>query len=206
MFDLPPPDPAIEIHLASRGYSKGLAQTDGAQLLLRGRLEMGDFYVQAQWKNVDSSNARGEAGFAVGISREVGGFELGATAGAKFLTSTGAPTDETAFEFSASVSREFGRLEPRLVLTWSPDDLGGTRQTLYVEASATYRLFGNTSLIAQAGRRERSGGDDYTSFGGGISQKIGEHLTAELRWYDTAQSARGDAYEGRAVAALRVRF
>ena len=35
IFDLPPPDPTLEISVASSGYSKGLAQTDGMQVLIR---------------------------------------------------------------------------------------------------------------------------------------------------------------------------
>ena len=38
MIDLPPPDPGVEIVLATRGYSKGLAQTDGVQGI--GRVEL----------------------------------------------------------------------------------------------------------------------------------------------------------------------
>lgn len=206
MFELPPPDPVIEIHLAGRGYSKGLAQTDAAQFLIRGELEAGPLFAQAQWKNVDTNNAEGEAGMLVGLHGRLGEVELRATAGYKFLTSVRGPVDEEAFEFTAQASRAFGRITPRLQLTWSPDDLGRTGQTLYAEASASFRLARNTSLTAFAGRRERSGGDDYTSFGAGIAQKLGDHVTAELRWYDTAQSARGDAYESRAVASLRLRF
>ena len=206
MFELPPPDPAIEIHLASRGYSKGLAQTDGAQFLIRGELETGPLFAQAQWKNVDTNHAGGEAVLLVGLHRQLGGFDVRVTAGYKFLTGTQTQVDEDALEFTAQASRSFGRFTPRLQLTWSPDDVGGTRQSLYAEASAGFRLARRTTVTAYAGRRERSGGDDYTTFGAGIAQKIGDHVTAELRWYDTMQSARGDAYEGRAVAALRLRF
>ena len=206
MIELPPPDPAIEIHLASRGYSKGLAQTDGAQLLIRGELESGPLFAQAQWKNIDTSNAGGEAIVLVGLRGRVGGFELRATAGYKFLTGVRGRVDEEALEATVQISRAFGRLTPRLQFTWSPDDTGGTRQTLYAEAGASFRLTRGTSLTAYAGRRERSGGDDYTTFGAGIAQKIGSHVTAELIWHDTMQSARGDAYESRAVASLRVRF
>ena len=37
MFDLPPPDPGIEFVVASRGMSKGIAQTDGPQALILAR-------------------------------------------------------------------------------------------------------------------------------------------------------------------------
>lgn len=206
MFDPPPPDPAVEVQLASRGYSKGLAQTDGGQLLIRGELTSGHFFTQAYWKNVDSARASGESGIVIGARTTVWGVALRVTAGYKHQTGVSGPTDEDAFEFAVDASRQFGRFTPRLSLVWSPDELGGTRHSLYAEAGASYRILGHTSLFASVGRRERSGGDDYTAFSAGLSQQIGSHVTAELRWNDSARSARGDAYEGRAVAMLRVRF
>jgi hypothetical protein len=206
MFDPPPLDPGIEIHLASRGYSKGLAQTDGGQLLIRGELASGPVFAQAYWKNVDSARASGETGILIGMRGRHGGVELSATAAYKHSTGVHGAVDEDAFEFVASASRAFGRLTPRLSLAWSPDELGGSRHSLYAEAGASYRVAGGSSLFTSLGRRERSGGDDYTAFSVGLSQKIGDHVTAELRWNDSARSARGDAYEGRAVAMLRVRF
>jgi hypothetical protein len=206
MFDLPPPEPAIEFVLASRGYSKGLAQTDGVQALVRGEVDWGPLFAAAQWKNVNSSGANGEAQVQIGAGGDVGGFALQAAVGYKRLTGAGAPADADTFEFTASASRAFGPLTPRLALTFSFDDLGGTRESLYAEAGAALRVAPRTRLSFQVGRRERGGGGDYTAFGAGISQQIGEHVTAELRWHDSAQSARGDAYESRAVASLRLRF
>jgi hypothetical protein len=206
MFEPPPLDPGIEIHLASRGYSKGLAQTDGGQLLIRGELASGPLFVQAYWKNVDSARASGESGFLIGARTVLGGVAIRATAAYKHQTGVSGPVDEDAFEFAVEASRQFGRFTPRLNLTWSPDELGGTRHSLYAEASASFRVLGHTSLFASVGRRERSGGDDYTAFSAGLSQQVGDHVTAELRWNDTARSSLGDAFEGRAVAALRVRF
>jgi hypothetical protein len=206
MFDLPPPDPMIEFVLASRGYSKGLAQTDGVQALIRGEVEWGPLFAAAQWKNVNSSGANGEAQLQIGAGGDVGGFALGAAIGYKRLTGLPSSADEDTIEFTGSASRAFGPVTPRIALTFSFDDLGATRQSLYAEAGASLRVAPHTRLSASIGRRERGGGDDYTAFNAGISQQIGEHLTAELRYNDSARSARGDAYEARAVASLRLRF
>ena len=206
MFDLPPPDPVIEFVLASRGYSKGLAQTDGAQALIRGEVEWGALFAAAQWKNVNSSGANGEAQVQIGAGGEFGGFALEAAIGYKRLTGLPSSADEDAVEFTGSASRAFGPFEPRIALTFSFDDPGDTRESLYAEASAALQVSPQTRLSAHVGRRERGGGDDYTAFGAGIAQQIGEHVTAELRYHDTAQSARGDAHEARAVASLRLRF
>lgn len=206
MFDLPPPEPSIEFVLASRGYSKGLAQTDGAQFLARGEAEFGALFVAAQWKNVNASGADSEAQVQIGAGGDVAGFDLEAAIGYKVLTGLPSSADENMLEFTASAGRAFGPLTPRLALTFSFDDPGGTRESLYAEAGAALRVAPRTRLHFYVGRRERSGGDDYTAFGAGISQQIGEHFTAELRWHDSARSERGDAYEPRAVASIRLRF
>lgn len=206
MFDLPPPDPSIEFVLASRGYSKGLAQTDGVQLLARGEVAWGALFAAAQWKNVNSPGADSEAQVQIGANGEVGGVTLEAAIGYKLLTGLPSSADEDTFEFTGSARRDFGALTPRIALAFSFDDLGGARESLYAEAGAELRIAPRTRLSAHLGRRERSGGDDYTAFGAGIAQEIGEHVIAELRYHDSARSARGDAYEARAVASLRLRF
>lgn len=204
MLELPPPDPHIEFVLASRGYSKGLAQTGGAQALLRGEVEWGALTAAAQVKNVGSGASEAQLQLAVGV--DLAGFELEAAIGYKRLTGLPSSADEDTVEFTGSASRAFGPVTPRLALTFSFDDHGATRESLYAEAGASLRLSARTSLSANLGRRERGGGDDYTAFNAGLAHRLGEHVTAELRYYDTAQSARGDAYQARAVASLRVRF
>jgi hypothetical protein len=206
MLDLPPPEPAIEFVLASRGYSKGLAQTDGAQLMVRGEVEWGPLFAAASWKNVDSSGAGSESQVQIGVGGDVGGFALEAAVGYKLLTGLPSSADQDAVEFTGSASRALGALTPRISLAFSFDDLGATRRSLYVEAGASLRVAPRTRISANVSRRERGGGDDYTAFNAGISQRIGEHLTAELRYNDSARSALGDAHEARAVASLRLRF
>jgi hypothetical protein len=206
MLEPPPPDPGIEFVLASRGYSKGLAQTRGAQFLARGEVEWGALTAAAQVKNVDSSGADSEAQVQIGVASDLGGFELEAAIGYKRLTGLPSSADEDTVEFTASASRAFGPVTPRFALVFSFDDLGATGESLYAEAGASLRLSARTRLSANLGRRERGGGDDYTAFNAGLSHRLGEHVTAELRYHDTSRSARGDAYQARAVASLRVRF
>ena len=54
-FDLPPPDPGIEISVATRGMSKGIAQTEGPQMIARSSVKFGD----VQFGDL----ARGRGGF-----------------------------------------------------------------------------------------------------------------------------------------------
>ena len=205
-IDLPPPNPELEISVASRGYSKGLAQTEGAQLVMRGGVEFGDILLEAQWKNITNSAANGEGQINVEFGTEAAGFDLSVSAGFHFLTGLEAPTDDKRAEFNVTVSREAGAVTPRLSATYSPDDFGGTGASLYVEGGAGYRIASGTTISAHVGRRERSNNTDYTSFNVGIRQQIVRNVIVDLRYYDTAESALGETFEGRVAGLVRVRF
>ncbi len=205
-IDLPPPDPSLEISVASRGYSKGLAQTEGAQLVVRGEVAFGDLTVGGLWKNVSSPVVDGEAQLNLGYEVEVGGIKLDLRGGYHWQTGRDGPTDDTRFEFNVTASRAFGPITPRVSATYSPDDFGGTRESLYAEAGLGYRIASGTTLSGNVGRRERSNNTDYTTFNLGISHQIVRQVTVEARYYDTAESALGETYEGRLVGMVRVRF
>ena len=206
MIDIPPPDPGIEISLASRGYSKGLAQTDGLQIVARPELAFGPVWLGFYAKNVDSSTSEGEAGPTVGLRTSAAGFDLVASATWKLAIEPHGSTNDDALELFGSVGRRFGPVNTRLALTWSPNDLGGTEETLWGEALVAYSLRRSTTLSANIGRRERGGGPDYTAFNLGLTQALPRGFSADLRWYDTNRSGQGDAFEGRLVATLRLRL
>lgn len=206
MFDLPPPDPGIEINIASQGMSKGLRQTDGPQILVRPEVAFGPIYFGAYAKNVSSATADGEAGPVIGVRTSSGGFDLAASATYKLAIEPGAGSDDRALELNAAVSREFGPLTPRVSLTWSPDDLGSTGRSTFVELGASYRLAGGATMSAAVDRRERDGGPDYTAFNAGASYTLAERFTLDLRWYDTDRSGVGEIYRGRLVGSVRARF
>lgn len=206
MLDLPPPDPGIEIVFATRGYSKGLAQTEGVQGLGRVELAFGSVALTGQYKNISSSTAQGEAAFGIGWKGKAAGFDLGAAVNWKRLIGLDGQVDPDCWEFIPSVSRKFGPLTARLSLTYSPDDLGRTGQSAWMEAGATWKLDGKTNLVAAIGRREREAASDYTAFNAGVTRTLFKGVSAELRYYDTARSDLGEPFHGRFVAALRGKF
>jgi hypothetical protein len=208
MFTPPSLDPGIEISIASQGVSKGLRQTDGPQLIVRPELAIGSLVLGAYYKNVTSPTADGEAEASLGLRHRIGGFDLSVTAAYKWNTNANAQAqpDRDAFEFSAIASRRFGPLTPLARLVYSPDELGGTRASLYAEAGATLHLLGGASFSAALAHRNRDGAPDYTAFNAGLSYTIAGHFTADLRYYDTAQGRLGAIYRSRLVAALRAHF
>lgn len=206
MFDLPPPEPGIELVLATRGYSKGLAQTEGVQGIGRFELRFGQFTLATQYKNITSATAEGEAAFSGIWKGKAAGFDLGMTASWKRLVGLDGQVDPDTFEFIPTVSRKFGPLTAKLSVTYSPDDLGSTGESAWVEASAAWKLDGKTNLVAAVGRRERDGSTDYTAFNAGVTRTLFKGITADLRYYDSARSELGENFEGRVVGAIRARF
>ena len=206
MFDLPPPDPGLEILLASQGMSKGLRQTEGPQLLVRPEVGFGPVFVAGYYKNVTSTSADGEAAAVAGLRSGAAGFDLTGSVTHKWAVGDDGPGDRDSFEFFASASRRFGPVTPRLSVTWSPDDLGSAEESLYVEAGATVALPRGLTAGASVSRRERDGGTDYTAFNAGLSYAVTGQLSADLRYYDTDRSGLGEIYEARVVASLRLRL
>lgn len=199
------PKPSFEVVLASRGISKGLAQTTGPQFLARGELAFGDFYIGSYVKNVDSSSSNGEAAGLVGVRKKLGGFDFNLSAAWKRAISPTPGSDKNALEVSGSASRKMGRFTPRVSVVWSPDDLGGTKRTVFAEAGGSYSLAKQLALSAAIGRRERSGGPDYTAWNAGLAWTANKHLIFDARYYDT-DGGNAQPYRARGVVSARLKF
>ena len=152
--------------------SKGIAQTEGPQLVARPSVKLGGLQFGAQWKNITSPVAGGEGALFVGWGRDLAGFQLSLQAAHKFQTGVREPTDDHSWEFTAGLSRKLGRVTLRGSLVCSPDDLGGAERSLYWEAGPALDLGRKVKAFANIGHRARKAGDDYTSFNAGASTTI----------------------------------
>lgn len=204
MWDLPPPDPGIEIVIASRGISKGIAQTDGVQIVPKAFVQVGEVQAGAQWKNISSPVADGEAAAFVNYAPKLGPYQLSFGAAYKFQTNVQGKTDDDCFEFTASASRKFGEMTWKLSAVYTPDDLGGARRSLFVEGGPSYAIDKTTRLSANLGHRSRANGADYTAFNAGISKTFFDKLTADLRYYDSDRGELGESYGNRVVVSARL--
>ena len=205
MFDLPPPDPAIEIVVASQGISKGLRQTEGPQAIVRPSLQFGRASAGVYVKNITSPDAEGEGGVFIGYSAPVGRLRIAPVVSYKRLLDTRGRPDAEAWEFGLSIARP-GRLTPYLSLYYSPDELGGTGESLYAEAGASVRVSQSFTLSASLAHRARAGGPDYNALSAGISLRASDQIAFELRYHDTDRGNLGPVYRRRIVASLRARF
>jgi hypothetical protein len=173
---------------------------------VRGELPTGSVYLGGYWKNVTSTTSGGEAGATIGVRTKQSGWNLAGSATLKIATSPAAGSDDKALELAGAVSRKFGRVTPQVAVTWSPDDLGATGRSVFVEASASYSVLSHTAVSAAVGRRDRVGGADYTAFNAGVTQVLSRNFTADLRYYGTNKRGLGYTYHPGLVASIRARF
>lgn len=206
MFDLPPPEPAIEITLATRGYSKGIAQTDEPQLVVRPEVKLGPVLLGGYVKNVTSPAFDGEGGGSVGYRFKLAGFDLTATAVVKTLLNPDPGVDSTALELVGGASRTLGPVNAKLSYAFSPDDTGGTRRSHYLEGSATYALGRGFTASVGGGLRRRIASPDYLTYNAGIGYKLSDRLNADLRWFGNDRGELGGFFKDRLVGSLRARF
>lgn len=204
MWDLPPPDPGIEISVATRGMSKGISQTDGAQFIPKAFVQFGSVQVGGQWKNLTSPVVDGEAATFVSYSPKVGPWQLTFGVTYKFQTNVKAKIDDDCLELSFGASRKFGKVSVKGSGIYSPDDVGSARRSLYVESGVSYDLDKDTRLSANVGHRSRVAGPNYTSFNAGVSRTLLKRIVLDLRYFDTAQSELGENYRGRFVLSGRL--
>lgn len=206
MFDLPPAQPAIEITLSTRGYSKGIAQTDEPQLVVRPEIKLGPVSLGGYVKNVTSPTFDGEGGGSAAYRFKLAGLDLTATAAVKTLLNPDPGLDTTALELIGGASRTLGPVTGRLTYTFSPDDLGSTERSHYLEGSGSYTLGRGFSASAGAGLRRRIASPDYLSYNAGIGYKLSDRLSADLRWFGNDRGELGGFFKDRLVGSLRARF
>lgn len=202
--DLPPPDPGIELAIASRGMSKGIAQTDGPQVIARPFMQMGIVQVGAQWKNLSSAAASGEAALFISMGPQLGQFQFNMGVAYKIYTGVREPADDKSWEFTGSVTRKFGKAGLRFAAVYSPDDAGGAKRSLFVEGGSTLELGKSTRMLAGIGRRDRVNGSDYTAFNAGIARTLFKGVNVEARFYGTNKSGLGESFEDRLVLSTRL--
>jgi uncharacterized protein (TIGR02001 family) len=206
MIDLPPPVPAIEFNIAHEGMSKGLRQTDGVQVIGNVRVDMGKVYGGASLKNVDGA-ADTEANIYAGARTTVSGFDLdGRVVYKRAIGGLPLSADAEAVEFVGAVGRKVGPVATRVSVTYSPNDLGITGKSVFVEGGASLAVTNTTAVSANVGRRERDGAPDYTAFNAGVTTAITKNVSLDVRYYDTAQSHLGEIYSDRVVVSARIRF
>jgi Bacterial protein of unknown function (Gcw_chp) len=169
-------------------------------------VQLGDLQIGGQWKNVTSTTAQGEAAAFLNASRKFGAFQLTVGAAYKVQTEAKRGTDSDSLELSTAVTRKTGKLLLRMSAVYSPDDLGGAKQSLYVEGGPSFDLTKSLRVSANVGHRSRRNGADYTAMNVGATKTLFGGLALDLRYYQTNRSNLGDIYRRRLIVSGRWSF
>jgi hypothetical protein len=204
MFTLPPLDPGFEMVVSSHGMSKGISQSDGPQFIPKAFVEHGGVQAGAQWKNVSQSGAKGEFTAFVSATRRLGSLQLSAGASYKVSTATKPGWDSRSLELNASAARKIGKVSFKLSGIYSPDDIGPSGQSIYVEGGASFDPAKTLRLSANLGRRHRGGSPDYTSFNAGVTKTLFKGFGIDARYYRTDRGSLGYTYRDRLVFSARL--
>ena len=127
--------------------SKGIRQSDEPQVIPKAYVQIGGVQIGGQWKNVTSSTADGEAAAFFSASRKFGSLSVSVGAAYKFQTAAKGGTDTNLGVYERGVP-EGGRLSVKVGATYSPDDLGRAKRSLYVEGGPVFDLTKTMKLSA----------------------------------------------------------
>jgi hypothetical protein len=204
MFAIPPLDPGFELVASSHGMSKGISQSDGPQFIPKLFVEHAGIQAGAQWKNVSQSGAKGEFAALVNATHRFGSLQLTGGATYKVSTATRPGWDSHSLELNASAARKVGKVSLKLSGIYSPDDIGPSGQSIYVEGGASFDVAKTLRLSANIGRRHRDGSPDYTSFNAGVTKTLFKGFGIDARYYRTDRSSLGYTYRDRLIFSARL--
>jgi uncharacterized protein (TIGR02001 family) len=196
-----------QVGVASEYMGKGIGKSDGPSINGKVGVEFGNAYASVFVSSADlSSGAHAEIVSVVGYTLDVGEFDVDLSVVNRDQQGARPGFDGNFWEYEATVGRKIGPVSTKLKVNYTPDGSGNTREAWWIEATAAINLNDATQLSAGVGDRTADGGAEYTAWNVGVRRKLTNQVSLDVRYYDTDQHVRGDAYDARVVAALSFRF
>lgn len=199
---------SFEAGAGTDNRSKGTSKTDGEPYVF-GEVQWNaasGFYADAEFETIDSSGSRVETEMEAGWQFAAVGLEFDTSVSHKWRLGADAGQDDAAWEYQFDVMRDFGPVDARLRVEHSPDGLGSTRATTWVETRLRWPVTDRLRASATLGRREQDNGLDYTGWNAGVAYGVTETTDLDLRWHDTDVEDEGSQYEGALVASVLIAF
>jgi hypothetical protein len=164
------------------------------------------FYADAEFETIQSSGSRVETEMEAGWQGSAAGLEFDTSLSHKWRVGADAGADATTWEFQFDVMRDFGAVDARLRLEHSPDGLGSTRETTWVETRLRWPLADRLRASVMLGRREQDNAPDYTGWNAGVAWGLTDTTALDLRWHGTDAADQGSQYEDALVASVLIGF
>ncbi|WP_298162039.1 hypothetical protein [Brevundimonas sp.] len=198
---------AFEAGAGTDNRSKGATKSADAPYVF-GEVEWATagFYVDTEFETIDSSGSSVETELEAGWQFAAAGLDFDTSVSRKWRLGADAGADDEAWEYQFDILRDFGPVDTRLRLEHSPDGLGSTRATTWVEARLRWPLADRLRASITLGRREQDNAPDYTGGNAGIAWAVTDTTALDLRWHVTDAAGQGLQYEDGLVASVLVAF
>ncbi|CAL1691418.1 hypothetical protein MMB232_01558 [Brevundimonas subvibrioides] len=199
---------SFETGAGTDNRSKGASKTDGDPYVF-GEVQWNaasGFYADAEFETIDSSGSRVETELEAGWQFAAVGLEFDTSVSRKWRVGADPGQDDDAWEYQFDVMREFGPVDTRLRVEHSPDGLGSTGTTTWVETRLRWPLTEGLQASATLGRREQDGAPDYTGWNAGVTYELTGTTDLDLRWHGTDAEDEGRQYEDALVASVLIAF
>ncbi|WP_396593551.1 TorF family putative porin [Brevundimonas sp. R86498] len=199
---------SFEFGAGTDNRSKGTSKTDDAPYVF-GEVQWNaasGFYADAEFETINSSGSRVETELEAGWQFSAVGLDFDTSLSRKWRLDADPGQDDDAWEYQFDILRDFGPVDTRLRLEHSPDGLGSTRATTWVEARLRWPLADRLRASATLGRREQDNAPDYTGWNAGVAWSVTDTTALDLRWHGTDAKDLGSQYEDALVASILLAF
>lgn len=199
---------AFEFGAGTDNRSKGASKTGDAPYVF-GEVQWitaSGFYADAEFETIDSSGSKLEAEIESGWQFAAAGLEFDASLSRKWRLDADPGQDDESWEYQFDILRDFGSIDTRLRFEHSPDGLGSTRATTWVEARLRWALADQLDASVTVGQRAQDNAPDYTGGNAGLTWNFTDAAAVDLRWHGTSAEAEGEQFEDAVVASILIEF
>jgi uncharacterized protein (TIGR02001 family) len=202
-------DVSFELGAATEYASKGVGKSMGEPHVYGSvTAAKGPAYIKVYGTAVEmSKGSDAEILTTVGVTPKAAGLEFDFKGIYRLRPGTDAGVDSTYWEVEADVTKKTGPVSTRLRVNYTPNGFAGTKEAWWIEGQTTWKVAPKTKISAALGRREATGGQDYTAYNIGVRQGLTKNVEADVRWYGTnhGDDLRGE-YRPGLVGSLIVKF
>jgi len=221
----PPPDWQLSYNFGAQSdyMFRGISQTDGrpsgfagADLIYKNQFYVGTWTSNVNFTPSGDASTKEEVDLYGGWRPTIANinFDLGYI----YYGYIDQPSNirEAYSEVYLKGTHAFGALTLGGSAYYSPNFPGTTKQAAYYEANASYAINPTWAISGALGRQFESnaivtpnGGSadfNYSTWNAGVAYTINDHMSLDVRYWDTDQLSAGDPYHGRLVASIKATF
>lgn len=199
---------SFELGAGTDNRSKGASKSGNAPYVF-GEVQWNasnGFYADLEFETIDSSGSRVETEAEAGWQYSALGLDFDTSVSHKWRLGAVPGHDDAAWEYQFDVIKDFGAVDTRFRVEHSPDGLGSTQASTWVEGRVRFPLADRLKASATLGSREQDNGPDYTGWNAGVAWALTDTTSVDLRWHGTDIEEQGEQYENALVASMLIAF